>query len=172
MLKLEVDKQYITREGKVVTIESKQQSSLTGLTSYNGVVGTGTLLYHVGGKLLLCDEKSKSDIAAPIEEAPVLLAKAERKAAALKDKIERLRQLCYHTSSVWDVAPKWAKWLAMDQDGTWRWFKCKPQVGDPQCYPGWLDGLRIPRNQKADVTTKVDDWKLSLQSRPGLVELN
>jgi hypothetical protein len=23
----------------------------------------------------------------------------------------------------WNDAPKWAKWLAMDQDGTWCWYE-------------------------------------------------
>lgn len=27
----------------------------------------------------------------------------------------------------WDDAPKWANWLAMDGDGMWFWFECKPE---------------------------------------------
>lgn len=28
----------------------------------------------------------------------------------------------------WKDAPKWAKWLALDDDGTWVWFENMPEI--------------------------------------------
>jgi hypothetical protein len=28
----------------------------------------------------------------------------------------------------WKDAPEWAKWLAMDEDGEWFWFKSRPRL--------------------------------------------
>ena len=27
---------------------------------------------------------------------------------------------------VWENAPEWANWLAMDGDGVWWWYECEP----------------------------------------------
>jgi hypothetical protein len=40
----------------------------------------------------------------------------------------------------WKDAPKWAKWLALDDDGIWYWFDRLPEIswtpkGDYQCCP-------------------------------------
>lgn len=34
----------------------------------------------------------------------------------------------------WDDAPRWAKYLAMDSDGTWWWWGDKPTAGDHEWY--------------------------------------
>ncbi len=30
----------------------------------------------------------------------------------------------------WDNAPSWANYLAMDDNGHWHWYECKPWFGD------------------------------------------
>ena len=57
----------------------------------------------------------------------------------------------------WDDAPKWANYLAMDENGTWIWYAAEPFVeGD-----GWV-------NQKANSfeEAKIAGWKESLEERP------
>jgi len=34
----------------------------------------------------------------------------------------------------WKDAPEWAKWLAMDEDGSWYWYEKEPYSGDGEWY--------------------------------------
>lgn len=43
----------------------------------------------------------------------------------------------------WKDAPEWANWLAGDADGTWYWFKDKPDF-DIDCWVrGFLGSIKL-----------------------------
>jgi hypothetical protein len=58
----------------------------------------------------------------------------------------------------WKDAPEWAKWLAMDNDGKWFFYECKPHttsdVNSWQIISGNIVVARCP------------GWKDSLEARP------
>jgi hypothetical protein len=59
----------------------------------------------------------------------------------------------------WNIAPEWAKYCAMDEDGEWYWFEKKPIPGKRY----WCDdGAGLV------VYTQVDGlaWHESLERRP------
>jgi hypothetical protein len=62
----------------------------------------------------------------------------------------------------WKDAPEWAKYLAMDEDGTWWWYEFEPKLGngDIWLYPD--DG----RMDEAEFTMKEYAWKETLEARP------
>lgn len=70
----------------------------------------------------------------------------------------------------WDDSPKWAKWLAQDEDGRWQWYSLKPTLDD-EC----TDEFSPQRNDQwwladSDECTISADarsgWRSSLQPRP------
>lgn len=57
----------------------------------------------------------------------------------------------------WSKAPEWARYVAMDADGTWFWFEKKPH----KSYEYWVvgQGLQAP-------VFELDNWQSTLQERP------
>lgn len=66
----------------------------------------------------------------------------------------------------WKDAPEWAKFLAMDKDGTWHWYQ-------EELYPDQDEGqwmffgahCRYEIAGKQNSTTD-DEWKATLEPRP------
>ena len=56
----------------------------------------------------------------------------------------------------WSKAPSWAKYLAMDQNGTWFWYEFKPKAE----YGEWI------HSGGACEAVNMDNWKNSLEKRP------
>lgn len=56
----------------------------------------------------------------------------------------------------WKDAPEWARWLAMDADGTWYWYEFEPER-----YAIFWDCLEGRREE-----AEKDHWKETLRSRP------
>ena len=61
----------------------------------------------------------------------------------------------------WDTAPKWAKWLAQDQDGTWFWFDKKPI--DEKSFGEWYPPLGGKCEKNIDAN---DNWDITLEHKP------
>lgn len=57
----------------------------------------------------------------------------------------------------WNDAPEWAQWLAMDEDGKWWWFECKPRLVSDQAW--FNNGGRF-------AYASVNDFRESLEPRP------
>lgn len=64
----------------------------------------------------------------------------------------------------WSAMPKWAQWVAMDEDGDWFWFVGKPRPGFHHWMPENTSSLQqvIP---PAYSPTFTGSWKDSLVSR-------
>lgn len=59
----------------------------------------------------------------------------------------------------WDSAPKWARWVAMNESGTWVWHEKKPTpcvIYDYLIW--WSEGKRETVHNKG--------WRNTLESRP------
>lgn len=69
----------------------------------------------------------------------------------------------------WDDSPKWANWLAQDEDGRWGWYSLKPTLDDeptefsPQRNDQWWLADSDERTISADARS---GWRSSLQPRP------
>lgn len=68
----------------------------------------------------------------------------------------------------WSVMPAWAKWVAMDDEGSWHWYVYKPYTEEYET--GWYlgsgsihDYAKIPKDHSP---TYTGDWKNSLVERP------
>jgi len=59
----------------------------------------------------------------------------------------------------WDSAPYWARWLAMDSDGTWCWYECEPKEPG-ECYLFW----RVSAGRHLSVA--YTDWRKTIEQRP------
>lgn len=67
----------------------------------------------------------------------------------------------------WINAPEWANWRSVDEDGTITWYENEPEPpGQDQWV--WSNGLWNMDGWGMNDKTKLDvnDWDLSLQSRP------
>ena len=62
----------------------------------------------------------------------------------------------------WGVAPKWAKYLAQDGDGIWRWHDKKPKLEDGK----WYSTVSNTINQAGYTKLLGEEYKNSLESRP------
>ena len=62
----------------------------------------------------------------------------------------------------WSQAPEWAQYCAQDRDGSWAWFKDKPEI---QSTHSWCNPTEETWCWVIDEDEKVN-WKDSLQSRP------
>ena len=63
------------------------------------------------------------------------------------------------TKPDWNNAPKWANWLAMDEDGDWYWYEDKPQhlsIGVWYSSPGKVEFAESSITQ---------DWKETMERR-------
>lgn len=63
---------------------------------------------------------------------------------------------------IWNDAPQWARWLAMDATGRWWWYAEKPRRG-------FGDSWRNPwgtRVQEAGFTPGRTGWSATLEQRP------
>ena len=56
----------------------------------------------------------------------------------------------------WKDAPEWARYLAMDSDGSWWWYKLRPNCDDP-----WFWNSA----GKAE-SIKISGWQNTLEERP------
>jgi len=59
----------------------------------------------------------------------------------------------------WKDAPKWANWLAMDENGTWMYFEQKPEI----CLE---TRMWFSRDGECQAIGIMRNWKESLQERP------
>lgn len=61
----------------------------------------------------------------------------------------------------WETAPRWAKYIAQDKDGTWCFYAEKPM----QLNNGWIQewGTNSMDSGFGDVN---EDWLLTLEPRP------
>lgn len=75
----------------------------------------------------------------------------------------------------WESAPSWAKWLAMDANGTWFWYKNKPSLdGDYEWYTsnqesfgGFSIAMEIQQTQEQrSINSNVFSCEISLEMRP------
>jgi hypothetical protein len=59
----------------------------------------------------------------------------------------------------WKDAPAWARWLAMDDTGSWVWFEKKPII---------KDGRKFWETEEKYMCKFADfpNWKQSLEERP------
>lgn len=66
----------------------------------------------------------------------------------------------------WDGAPEWANYLAMDSDGGWYWYQCKPERGS---YDVWVY-KKVGKVALASTRTNTKDdfsvWHETLEKRP------
>ncbi len=75
----------------------------------------------------------------------------------------------------WSEAPNWAKWLAMDEDGTWNWFEHRPEQvrnywdteGSSNTQPAVCSGWRVSLETRVPVSGKKEEgfllrWLLSI----------
>lgn len=59
----------------------------------------------------------------------------------------------------WSDAPDWAKYLAMDANGEWYWYKSKPKkLKDCDCWSGGKYGYYAGNS--------FEGWKQTLEARP------
>ncbi|WP_323615400.1 hypothetical protein [Pseudomonas putida] len=64
----------------------------------------------------------------------------------------------------WDDAPKWAEWLAQDEDGNWHWFESEPEENSSRSKLGfWLGLGRCKWSRK---TPNYRNWHETLTDRP------
>ena len=77
------------------------------------------------------------------------------------------------TSPDWATAPSWAKWFAINRNGTANWFEYKPHVGDKYWHNNHESRGSSMFLMKFSVTNPVfthlyfdaTNWKNSLQPR-------
>jgi len=62
----------------------------------------------------------------------------------------------------WSAMPKWARWVAMDEDGAWFWYQHKPERSDRYFSALSEEGV-IPFIYAPDWD---GDWKDTLVERP------
>ena len=60
----------------------------------------------------------------------------------------------------WKDAPRWARWLALDDDGQWWWHSSKPFLDDDF---EWFGSTRF---KKAGKTENHESFRESLEPRP------
>ena len=69
----------------------------------------------------------------------------------------------------WDDSPKWAKWLAQDEDGKWQWYSLKPTLDDEstEFSPQRNDQWWLADSDECTISADArSGWRSSLQPRP------
>lgn len=69
----------------------------------------------------------------------------------------------------WDDSPKWAKWLAQDEDGKWQWYSLKPTLDDEstEFSPQQNDQWWLADSNECTISADArSGWRSSLQPRP------
>ena len=68
-------------------------------------------------------------------------------------------------STLFEHAPDWANWAAMNKDGTWYWYECKPE-----CDPNWEGECWTTREDVCTLCANqpgfMRSWIESLVCRP------
>jgi hypothetical protein len=60
----------------------------------------------------------------------------------------------------WRDAPKWAQWVAQDEDRSWTWFEHKPEIENSY----WSS--ESSKEGRSKLASLGAGWELSLESRP------
>lgn len=58
----------------------------------------------------------------------------------------------------WKYAPEWAKYLAMDEDGSWFWYENEPKK--------YCDGFDTTKGRVSGAGDRLISWEYSLEERP------
>ncbi len=66
---------------------------------------------------------------------------------------------------VWDSAPSWAKWLAMDKNGKWFWYSHKPDCEHQQWWHPVIPMANPVHARFEDCPIGCDNWQTSLMER-------
>lgn len=78
----------------------------------------------------------------------------------------------------WKNAPEWAKWWAIDEDGSGWWYKLKPVIKAVGDFPWRVWGVSDPLNNDnvtndgmrgidiQSMNNDATDWQQSLTQRP------
>jgi len=69
----------------------------------------------------------------------------------------------------WDDSPKWANWLAQDEDGKWQWYSLKPTLDDEptEFSPQRNDQWWLADSDECTISADArSGWRSSLQPRP------
>jgi hypothetical protein len=60
----------------------------------------------------------------------------------------------------WDDAPMWANYLAMNPDGSWKWWECEPEPSHGAWWATTLTGKTLA------ATPREEAWQDTLEPRP------
>jgi len=62
----------------------------------------------------------------------------------------------------WKDAPEWANYLAMDEDGAWWWYECKPFSEETAFGTNaWFSKMGSEKRVQ-----RIPGWKNSLEEKP------
>ena len=66
----------------------------------------------------------------------------------------------------WSKAPEWANWAARDTDGTFCWYKKKPN--ESKYYKAWASDAenKFEDGDESHMLDSSGDWRDSLERRP------
>lgn len=68
----------------------------------------------------------------------------------------------------WKIAPEWARYLAMDRDGSWWWFEHMPRADELDGI--WFRNKALPSQFCCAYRPDDNDmWAESLEDRPSAV---
>lgn len=161
MFEIEHGKRYISRDGKIrVAIAAPECWSI----------------YSTDGEFICkCTVQGKRsnnhnspedlvELCTPDYAVPNALTEAVKQLTVITNQITKLEDAYF--KPVWESAPTWAKWLAMDCNGQWYWFEHKPSRS--VAVWSYTDGISHSHEFMV-LPYKVKNWKKSRQKRPAEV---
>lgn len=108
---------------------------------------------HAIKKLLMAGRRGAKDYRQDLQEA---VQSIFREIDTL-DRVDDEKRNTGHSGPSWDDAPKWARYLAQDEDGKWWWYEKKPR---PLEGFWWSDTGLV---EEACVQSPSSNWESSLQ---------
>lgn len=90
------------------------------------------------------------------------VAYASLYAEAASEQCGQVERKSEDPQSIWQRAPNWAEWVAMDKDGQWFWYENEPRP----CGAAWITNLKRVSEVGFEVAIMEDDWTRTLSRRP------
>lgn len=110
---------------------------------------------HAIKKLLMAGRRGAKDYRQDLQEA---VQSIQREIDTL-DRVDDEKRAVDDSGPSWDDAPRWARYLAQDANGTWWWYEQKPQLFDDF----WWSDTGLVKEYLAQ--SPSFNWEYSIQQR-------
>ena len=172
VMNIQLGKKYRNRKGEILTATTNPYD-----TDYPWRMMNGSQFYHVSNEGYFVSKESGSllDIESEVEQEVMIteeqfMAWAQGKEfLTISGRIVTLAKVYKGLDFDWTCLPKWANYITLQDDGSWKWFSDKPTISEN--YDCWVTNNPDPSSHGYIPTSQLPSnvlgyWTNNCHKRP------